>query len=464
MTDRSSTALYLRASLDATGEELSVTRQEEDGVKYIAARGWVVGGVFVDNDTSAAGKVARPEFERMLTEHQEGRFGIIVARDMDRLTRNRPDRLRLLDIGERTRLMLAFWRGTDLDLSTPAGRLTAEILASVARHEIEQMSDRRKRANIQKAEMGLPGGGRRPFGYTLDQRSIVPGEADVLLRAAETVISDPGGGLWAATGLLRDSGFTTTAGGTWHHSELRRLLLNPRYTGRRMHRGVDVGPAVWPAIFDDDTAAAVRAVLSSPSRRRVGAPTRYLLSGLARCGLPGCEQPIHGSPTSAGYPVYLCATRRHVSIRMAEVDRFVIDLLAGRMAQPDGLAVLAAPAGGGPSLSDLRRREHDLTARAGGLAEAFAAGDIDRAQLQAGTRRVRAELEEVRAVMTQTVQVSEVRDLVASPDAAGMVRRWAADEPARFRAVLARVAEVSLVSPGRGARSFRPRSVQVRWL
>ncbi|HXA10649.1 MAG TPA: recombinase family protein, partial [Mycobacterium sp.] len=46
------TAVYLRQSLDKTGEGLAVDRQREDCLKLCAERGWTP-NEYVDNDTSA---------------------------------------------------------------------------------------------------------------------------------------------------------------------------------------------------------------------------------------------------------------------------------------------------------------------------------------------------------------------------------------------------------------------------
>jgi DNA invertase Pin-like site-specific DNA recombinase len=473
VTEQDYCALYVRASLDATGEELSVTRQDEDGVRYSAARGWPIFRAYVDNDTSAAGKAARPGFEEMIRDYEAGHFRIIVSRDMGRLTRNRADRLHILEMGERRGLVLAFWRGMDLDLSTPAGRLTAEILASVERHEIEAMSDRRKRANEHKAAMGVPPGGKRPFGYCShgrrtavcetdgcagSARSLITGEAQALREAAELVIG--GAGLWAATGRLNELGMRTTAGGPWHHSELRRTLLNPRYAGRRVHRGVDVGEGQWPAVFDLDTWAAVRAVLTDPSRSRKGRPRAYLLSALAVCG--SCGGKIYGAPRSAGGSIYMCETRRHVAVKTDWVDRRVVAFLSAWLARPDALALLAAPESR-EWVTALREREQGLIARKNALGDLFGAGVMDQDQVAAASMRIRAELAEVSARLAQVAAVPAFRDLIESSDVEATVRGWGESDWPRFRTVLSRVAVLRLHSPGRGARSLPADAVEFDW-
>ena len=46
--------------------------------------------------------------------------------------------------------------------------MMADILASVARQEIDKSPTGRRRANLQAAEEGRRMGGRRPFGYEQD--------------------------------------------------------------------------------------------------------------------------------------------------------------------------------------------------------------------------------------------------------------------------------------------------------
>ena len=59
MTNRA--AIYLRISLDTTGEGLAVERQREDCEKIAAARGWTVVETYIDNSISASKRnVRRP--------------------------------------------------------------------------------------------------------------------------------------------------------------------------------------------------------------------------------------------------------------------------------------------------------------------------------------------------------------------------------------------------------------------
>src|SRR5690606_11161886 len=98
----------------------------------------------------------------------------VVDWSFDRTLRSGRDRLRMLELGKKHGITIALVRGNDLDLSTPAGRLAADILGAVAENEIEVKADRQRRANEQAALQGRWVGGRRPFGYEADGKTIRP--------------------------------------------------------------------------------------------------------------------------------------------------------------------------------------------------------------------------------------------------------------------------------------------------
>ena len=468
------TAMYLRLSLDKTGQMLGVDRQRDAALDICGRQGWTA-REYVDNSVSAS-KARGPStaYGRLMADARAGRVKVVIVWDLDRLTRSPREIEDWIELCERHGVRLVTMDG-ECDTRSENGRLFLRIKAAVARHEVEHKAARQKAAHTQKAAAGLPAGGRRPFGFCSHgprqvvcpdpttcpgpMLSVVPAEADAIRQAAETVIGGGKGGLWRATLELNAAGLTTTAGNPWHHSELREILLNPRYSGRRMHNGVDAGPGRWPAILDETTAAAVRAVLRDPARARTGRPATYLLSSIARCG--ACGDVIHGSPTPR-YPIYTCATRRHVSVRMSWVDARVVAAVARRAARPDFLGLFAAPQDR-DQMVGLRAREAALLGRKTELARAFAAGVIDLAQLDAGTRVLTAELADVTRGMSAVVASPMFAELLEVQDVEGTVRGWYDSDLARLRELVAAAAGWELWSPGRGARSLPDAAVRVEW-
>ena len=62
---------------------------------------WDVARVEVDNDTSASGKRERPGFEAVLSAIEQGEVSAVISCDMARLTRNRRDTVRVIQIVQR---------------------------------------------------------------------------------------------------------------------------------------------------------------------------------------------------------------------------------------------------------------------------------------------------------------------------------------------------------------------------
>ena len=182
-------AIYLRQSMDRTGEGLAVERQRSDVEALAAFRGWDIIRVETDNDTSAAGKKRRPGFENILAAIEAGEVQAVVAWDMTRLLRNLRDTVRVIELGEKHKTVLSFARGSDLDLSTPMGRGMASMLATMARMEIEQKADRQRRSNEQAARNGKRIGGRRSFGYEADGVTIREDEGVAIRQAFDDVLA-----------------------------------------------------------------------------------------------------------------------------------------------------------------------------------------------------------------------------------------------------------------------------------
>lgn len=87
-TRRVRAAVYLRISLDATGEGLAVERQEQDCVEIARRRGWKVVKTYTDNSISAYDKAKRrPAYDQMRDDYDRNEFDALVCWDLDRLTR-----------------------------------------------------------------------------------------------------------------------------------------------------------------------------------------------------------------------------------------------------------------------------------------------------------------------------------------------------------------------------------------
>lgn len=453
--------IYTRQSLDRSGDGMAVARQADACRKLCRERGWTVVETVTDNDMSASTGMTRPGFERVLGLAADRAVDVIVCWHVDRLTRRLVELERVIAVCETAKVRLATVSG-DLDLSTDAGRLVGRILASVARGEVERKGARQRAAREQAAVAGRPSTwGARAFGYGPDRVSVVPAEARAIVRACRMI--QAGGTL---RGVVRDWTEFELAppqgAPRWSSQSVRSVLTNPRIAGLSTYKGQVVGVGQWPAIVPEDQWRSVRALLEDASRRPPTG-TQAFLSGLAVCA---CGEPMWSGRSYRGMRVYKCSTYingtavagTHVSRSAGPVDDFVRDRVLVALAAPDARDLLVGH--DRTDVDELRTELTTLTNRLDELAAAFAAGEIDRNQLRTGTTKVRTRIAEAESRLADSNRVSVLGDLVTADDVAAV---WNGLDLDRQRAVVDVLMSVRLLPVGRGARTFRPDTVEITW-
>ncbi|MCT3000815.1 recombinase family protein [Propionibacterium freudenreichii] len=450
-------AMYLRVSLDDTGEEQAVSRQREDCTKIIRQRGWTLIGEYVDNSISAssAAKV-RPEYDRLVRDYAAGKFGALVCWDLDRLTRQPRQLEDWIDAAQDRGLLIVTANG-EADLTTDAGILFAGIKAQVARAEVKRKGARQARAQQQRAEQGRPAKGIRPTGYTL-AGEIIPEEAKIVRRIFDRFTR--GETLKGIAADLERDGVPTRRGGHWSSSSVSSILRNARYAGRSVYKGQDVGQGMWKPIVAQAQFSAAQARLDDPRRKTRGESTarKHLGSGLYFCSCGLRVRSISTSGGGKGANRYAC--RNACYYRSARpVDEYVLATIRGRLAMPDLQGALARPVDR-TALAALASQRKEISLRRERFEADYDSGLIDGRRFHAAVGKADAQLDQIRA--------QEARLLAA----AGPTAVLGANNPvAAFdRAPLAiqqqtidALARVTLLRGVHGSRVFRPESVVWEW-
>lgn len=392
MTGRLRAAVYCRISADPEGRELGVQRQEEDCRARAEREGWVVVGVFTDNDLSAStrSRKRRPRFEDMLAAVERAEVDVVVAYSNSRLTRRPLELEHLIKLHERTRVRISTVVSGDDDLSTADGRMVARIKASVDAAEAERTAERGARAAKQRAESGQMRG-RRCFGY-LGDGSLVPAEAEAIREAVESVLA--GASLYEVARRWDAAGLQRLHGGSWrpHPTKVKQVLTSARIAAIPVYQGVEMPDveASWAPIIDRDKLAQVRAVLCDPARRTNNRrPARNsVLSGILRCE---CGAPMRSS-TSQGsrkldpvrraverVPSFMCsagAGRCLAMIRAEPVEEAVREAVVVELLSRD-LAALAPEPADGARMAELRAELADVAEARAAVYSALAARPQD---------------------------------------------------------------------------------------
>lgn len=297
--------LYVRLSR-TTDDSTSVERQEADG-RALAAQRWagVPVVVYVDDGVSGALEpTKRPGLSRLLEEWQ--RNDVVIVWKIDRLARSLFGFMDMVRASEKAGTVLVSIHDT-FDLSTPAGRLQASILATVAEWERENIRTRVRNARRYLHKVGRWTGGRVPYG--LKPAPHPDGAGKILVRddVAAKVIREiverinEGDAMTAiaadlqsrgiASPRVHNSGKKEPKAAAWSSRSIRVIVESPTIIGqqidpltKRLVREEGLPVEVWEPIVSEEEQAAAILALAPPTPRKPTAG-RHWLYGVARCGV-----------------------------------------------------------------------------------------------------------------------------------------------------------------------------------
>jgi site-specific DNA recombinase len=304
--------IYTRLSRDTTnGRQTATGRQESDCRQYAAVKGWEIAEVYEDVDFSAYRRnVRRPAYERILQDVAAGVIDGVVVWKLDRLVRRAAEFERFWAVCEETGGSLAAVHDP-IDTSSEVGMAIVRVLVAFAQLEAGTTSLRIRSQIAERVKNGrlTAYGGRRPFGFERDRVTVREPEAQLIREAADRILAGE-----SMHGIARDwngAGVTTTTGGRWHQSTLKRVLVSPRVGGFLESHGEIVGEAPWRSIIDRDKWERLRARIGQRdgSGRPTFGPRRHLLVGLAYCGNCGAKLTVLPPWGRRNSPTYVCPVK-----------------------------------------------------------------------------------------------------------------------------------------------------------
>jgi DNA invertase Pin-like site-specific DNA recombinase len=298
--------LYVRQSRTRDGSE-SMLIQEEACREAAARFGLELVEAFVEPPSTSGFKkrgLNRPRWLELLGAIRSGRVQAVIAYKSDRFSRGGgPGWAPLLEALEAA--------GVDIDRAiwTPSGVMSEfeiGIRASMDREDSKKASERQIDVRQREAQRGAPGrGGRRPFGFEKDKKTINEAEAALIREAVARFLDGESLNAicrdWEARGIRTPAANGDAEGKLWAPQTMAPMLRSERLAGYRRHAVAGTGrhrvfelyPAEWPAILDEGTFSRLRQALSDSRRKsQRKAVSRYLLTGLARCGAEGCGEPM----------------------------------------------------------------------------------------------------------------------------------------------------------------------------
>lgn len=365
--------LYARVSSNdraKTGGE-NIAKQMRLCCRYAIDHGYIVIAELQEDDRGASGATFDlPGLSEAENMAREGKFDVLVVRELDRLSRDLAKQLIVEQNLRRFGVSIEYVLYDFPD--TPEGRLNKNLRAMLAEYEREKIRERMVRGRERKARNGeAMTHGFAPYGYRhvkCDGRAtleIDDNQAPIVRRIfrwytegdgtrgpmgapaiADRLTAD-GVPTWAD---LNDADWMRTVrpSGVWCRSVVHKMLRNETYAGTFRYGGAKI-PVKVPAIIPTELfEAAQRQGRMNYQHAKRNTKHEYLMQYRLRCSVCGrtLRTRTHYTPVGTARGYYYCQTRDDTSIscgagphlyRTERLDAVVWKWLRGLLTNPADL-------------------------------------------------------------------------------------------------------------------------------
>ena len=317
-------AIYARVSSDRQDVDLSITAQLKALREYTKRNNHLLVREFVDEAES--GKTTdRPAFREMIAmaRRKETPFELILVWKYSRFARSREDSIVFKTMLRKRGIRVVSINEPAED--TPTGKLLEAMIESLDEFYIANLGEEVTRGMRESASRGFYISAQPPYGYRKVKvkdgekerirLDIEPNQAGIVLRIFNE--ASHGQGQMEIAKLLNREGIAGPRSAGWKKTTIAKILTQEVYTGtlvwgRNSIRGlppIRVEKA-YPAIVNKETFDHIQSLMKerapvSLHPKRVA--SRYLLSGLARCG--HCGKALVGQDAKSGkFTYYVCGT------------------------------------------------------------------------------------------------------------------------------------------------------------
>ena len=285
-------AIYVRVSTEEQASEgQSISAQIETLTQYCRLYNIKLYKTYKDLGLSGKDTKNRPGLIELIQDCQRGLFNMVIVWKISRLTRSLKDLLELIDIFEGHSIVFASY-SERFDTSTPVGRMTLQLLGSIAEFE--------RNTIIENVKLGLREyarkGGRTGavYGYDSQHKSIVVNGFEakavriifdlyVNFKLSASEIAD----------IINRQGYRTKRGNKFTKESILYILKNPVYIGLNRYRAPDGSfkevHGGHEAIIDMKTWSKAVSTYSGccDKTSRYSPKQKSLLSGILLC--PKCK-------------------------------------------------------------------------------------------------------------------------------------------------------------------------------
>lgn len=191
---------------------------------------------YVDNGYSG-GNVNRDGFQKMMHEIEKGNIEEVIVYRLDRISRSLSDFVDILNTLKKYNVKFVSSQES-FDTSSPYGEMIVKILMVFAEFERQSIIARVTQAYEHRSELGFYMGGRKPYGFELEECIInniktkklkpISGESEQIKYIFECY-AVPNVTLGRLLKNLTENNIKPLSGGGWTTAKLSNILKNPIY-------------------------------------------------------------------------------------------------------------------------------------------------------------------------------------------------------------------------------------------
>jgi DNA invertase Pin-like site-specific DNA recombinase len=233
---------------------------------------WTFVPGYIDEGLSGISTRKRENFNRMIDDAAEGKFDLVITKEISRFARNTLDSIQF------TRKLLShgvgvFFQNDNINTLDEDSELRLSIMSSIAQEELRKLSSRVKFGHQQAIKDKVVLGNSRIFGYQKDGgRLVVDEEQAPMVRELFALYATGEYSMKQIETIFWEKGYRNYNGNKIAHTTMSNMISNPKYKGYYVGNKVKVidmftkqqkflPPEEW-VMFKDESGEIVPALVS----------------------------------------------------------------------------------------------------------------------------------------------------------------------------------------------------------
>lgn len=231
-------AIYARVSTEHEEQLSALSNQVQYYDNIIKAHpDWKLYDRYIDEGITGTSIRKRKNFMKMIADAEEGKFDLIVTREVSRFARNTVDTLQETRKLKKIGVEVYFTEDNIWTFKDDDGELKLTIMATLAQNESKKISQRVKAGQKITFQNGVFYGTGNILGYDKVGKDMIVNEDQAKIVKLIFQLYLAGNGLLEIKYKLEKQGFLTSTGlKNWSPANISRILKNSFYCGTIVYR------------------------------------------------------------------------------------------------------------------------------------------------------------------------------------------------------------------------------------